>query len=321
VNTIRFFYIFILVSSFTSSIISAQIQENLLHKKNIVHAQEWVHYYIEQLEPQQVQIVANILYLLYANALIDIKIRQFTIPITRLNQSVRSNITNYKNTSKDLATLKTLLDRLSHVIGARTIYNQKLSTCLEYYNKNPLLRLTQAIVELQTYGQNSLNEFVELNYSEISQLLKSSSEIFNAGIQSLQSISTIHSNIANGSILESLKNNEATQKFAALISFDELLKNNVIAIQNTEHILNTLDESTELIQQLISSAIDIYKYHYEALYQYISSPSFDQTYARTLFGMNDLLPDEYKSSLPHPNNVFEHVLQTIKLYTQIELIQ
>ena len=73
--------------------------------------------------------------------------------------------------------------------------------------------------------------------------------------------------------------------------------------------------------QLILSATDIYKQHYEALYTYISSPTFDQAYACTLFGMNDLLPDEYKTSLPHPDHVFEHVLQTIKLYTQIELIQ
>src|SRR5205814_3993880 len=63
VKTIRFFYIFIFL--FSSSIILAQI-ENSLHKKNSLHAEEWVHYYIERLEPQQVQMVANILYLLYA---------------------------------------------------------------------------------------------------------------------------------------------------------------------------------------------------------------------------------------------------------------
>jgi hypothetical protein len=293
----------------------------IIDQNHAKHATEWIFNLTKSLQPQDIQIASNILYLLYANSLIDIKIRQFIIPITRLNQSVRSNIINYKDTTKELTTLKTLLERLSYVIGARTIYNQKLTTCLNYYNAHQSTTLTQSILELQTYGQNSLNKAAELNSQKLGEFLKVSSETLGLGAQSLQDISKIHDTIARGLLPEELKNTESLAHLAALITIDELLKNNYVATQNTEHVLNTLDASTESALHIILSATEIYKHHYEALYTYISSDDFDQSYAYTLFGMNDLLPDEYKSLLPHPDDVFEHVLQTIKLYTQIELIQ
>ncbi len=120
---------------------------------------------------------------------------------------------------------------------------------------------------------------------------------------------------------ESLKSNDSTKEIVDLVIIDELLKSNIAATQNSEYILNTLDNSTDIILRLIATATEIYKEHYQALYGHMFSDTFDQRYAHTLFGINDMLPQEYQSLLPHPDKVFEHVLQTIKLYTQTEYIQ
>jgi hypothetical protein len=285
------------------------------------HAQQWADNLTHNLTPTEIQLTANIVYLLHTNALIDMKIRQFVIPITKLNQAIRSNIINYKNTANELAILKTLLERLSHIIGARTIYNQKLQTGLTYYNKNNNGQLTTYLENLQLYGQQALNDYAESNRAEMSQKLLSSAEILEAHVPTLQAIANLHKGLAENSFLDYFKNNDATKNIIALATLDELLNNNMVATKNAENVLNTLDASTEYALKLISSANDIYKQHYAALYAHISSDKFDQTYAVTLFGMNDILPDEYKSLLPHPDHIFEHVLQTIKLYTKIEITQ
>ena len=132
----------------TSFIFSSENTSLISHQQ---HAQEWTNDVINNLTPEEIQLTANILYLLHANALIDLKIRQFVIPITKLNQAIRSNIINYKNTTEELTTLKTLLERLSHVIGARTIYNQKLQTGLTYYNKNSCKTLKNLFESLQLF--------------------------------------------------------------------------------------------------------------------------------------------------------------------------
>ncbi len=283
------------------------------------HVDIWSSKLTQQLSPQELQLAANIMYLLYANSIIEAKTRQFIIPITRLNQVIRLNIVEYKDATQELATLKTLLDRLSHVIGARNVYNQMLQTCLNYYNSHSSLLLTQAILELQAYGQESIKNYAPAVHAHVADYLKSSAEILASGVQPLSDIAKIHEAVANKTLTQQLRDQE--QDYADIIAIDELQKNNFVATKNIMHALNAIDNTTESLSMLILFASDIYKQHYTALYNHLTSDTFDQSCRNIMFGIADVLPDEYKTALPHPDNVFEHVLQTIKMYTQVELIQ
>jgi hypothetical protein len=307
----------LLFSSFSSYSFSNDVQLASFNKE---HAQQWTQNIIESFNPQEIQLTVNILYLLFANAVLDTKTRLFVIPLTRLTQTIRTNIINYKTTANELSTLKTLTDRLSHVIGARAIYNQMLNVCLEYYNNNSSECMRDAIAQLQIHGQTTLNQYAYNSNAALAQQLTRSGQALQSGVEPLQSIANFHSSFAQTKLHLSLSENDI-DTMAALMDIDELLKNNMIATQNTEYALNVLDSSNEYILQLISSATEVYKEHYAQLYNYMMSSEYDQSLATTLFGINDFLPEEFKSQLPSPDRVFEHVLQTVKLYTQIEFIQ
>jgi hypothetical protein len=305
-----------LFSSFTLS-----ANNNLPSDEYAQHAQAWSETLIKDSSSEDIQLIANIVYLLYANALIDIKIHQFIIPITQLTQTVKANIANYKKTADELKLLRTLIDRLIFVTGARTIYNQQLKTCIEYADKNISPELNKYIQELELYGQIAINQFAQDNTPQMEKMLDQSARLIQESLEPLQVIANFHTAVANGSVAEIVKNDESIREVAASFIIDRLCSNNRIAIQHAENILNTLDSSTVSLNRLIFCGAEICKQHYVVLYNHMNSHNFDPSYAVTLFGMNNLLEPEYASLLPHPDKVFEHVLETIKLYTHVEVIQ
>ena len=104
---------------FLSSSLSQAADES---SPNFSHAQSWGQLCHQHMDAQQLQITANILYLLYANALVDTKMQQFYTALSRLTQTVRSNMAHIANPNNELATLKTVTERLSLISGTRTIY-------------------------------------------------------------------------------------------------------------------------------------------------------------------------------------------------------
>jgi len=196
-----------------------------------------------------------------------------------------------------------------------------LQTCIAHYNNNPNQLLSNAIAELQVFGQHTLNEHAKANKSQTTDTLLTSADLLQSHIEPLQSIANLHKGLANDEFMDYFTTNETTKDMIPLAHLDELLKNNSVALKNTENILNVLDNTTEYALQLMGIARDIYKYHYAALHQHITAEDFDSSYAVTLFGMNDLLPTEYQTELPHPDQVFEHTLRIVKLYTHVEVTQ
>lgn len=281
--------------------------------------EQWQTTYLNGMTPEELQFTANFLYLSYATALVELKIRQFSIPISRLNQSVRTNIASYKNTADDLATLKTLIERLSYITGARTIYMESLNTCAKYHTKHTTPTINAALESIQQDAQTTLRAWADEKANETAEHLKKSSENISTCIQHLQAVSGLHKDMSEGNLpLEIPQENEQNR---SLIVLDIILRNNPELLTVTEHITNTVNQTSDHAAQIITAGAEIYKQYYTMIYNTISSPSFNQQYATTLFGMHDVLPEEYKTLLPDTDHVFEHMLQTTKLYTQTELSQ
>lgn len=283
------------------------------------YLQAWKSSYLDHMTLQEKQMLANIIHLLHANSIIEFKIRQFATPIARLNQSIRTNIDQYKNVTEDIAILKTLIERLSFVVSTRTIYNETLTTGVTHYNKNPIPMIESALTSLQLYAQTILRNWANARVEETNAQLRKSSDNIGDTIQHFQGVSNLHKAMNEGKLPIQVAAEDEENKSLLVLSI--ILKNNPELFAVTENVVNSLNETTDHAAQIILVGAEIYKQFYTTLYDILMSPTCNKQYATTLFSMHDVLPDEYKSLLPDPDHVFEHMLQTTKMYTQTEFSQ
>lgn len=304
-----------LFSSFLSISSSAQTQNPLIDKDYLI---SWKSAYVDHMSAPEKQMLANILLSLLCNAVAEEKTQQFSIPIARLNQAIRTKIEQYANPADDIAMLKTLFERLSFVANTRTIYLQTYNTCASHYNKSPVMLIEQAVQDLQLYAQSILRNWAHEKTSQTYQVLKKSSDNLNQTIQHFHAIATLHQGMSEGALPMEISSEDEENK--PLIPLHIILQNSAGLQSLSDTIINTLNETTDHAAQVIHVGVEIYKEFYTILYNDLISSSYDQQYATTLFSMHGFLPEEYISFLPHPDHVFEHMLQTTKLYTQTEFL-
>jgi hypothetical protein len=280
--------------------------------------QTWQTTYLNAMTPEELQFTANFLYLSYAIALVESKIRQFNIPIARLNQSIRLGVTNYQTANDDFVTLKTLLDRLAVVAGARTIYMETYNICQKYYSEHATPTVQAALENIQHNAQIQMRMWADEKAHETADQLKNASDQIGKSAQYIMGISNTYNGLSEGDLpVEVAPENE---KNRSLITLDLLVNSTPQFVTIAENLAHTFNETFDAAQ-LITAGANIYKQYYSVIHYLIMSPFYDKQYATTMFGMHDLLPEEYKTLLPDPNNVFSHVLETTKLYTQSEFIQ
>lgn len=277
----------------------------------------WKTSYIDHMTQQEKHIFANVLYCMTAVTLTEWQVRQFATPIAQLNQAIRAKVDSYQNPSEDITMLRTLLERLSYVISARTIYAQTLSTAIEYYNKNTSPILESAFSMLQVGAQEKLRDWAKEQSDNTAQLLKKSAADINDTVQHIQGVSRLHGGMAEGRTPVEIP--EGQEENNALVILSIILKNNPELFAVTDTIINKLNETSDHAATVVQAGLDIYKSYYAIIYAAITAPSHSKQYATTLFSMYDILPDEYKTALPDVDHIFEHILQTTKLYTQTEV--
>lgn len=291
----------------------------LIASENNNQLELWHTTYINKMSPAELQLLGNFLYLSCATAIIESKLHQFFIPISRLQQSIRSQIDNYQNPTNDVATLKTLLDRFSYVSGARIVHIETLKTLTNYYNENNTSLINAAIENIQLNGQVQLSNWANDNMQAIQQQLKQSSEIILNNIQFLQPAMEFYKGISENEFPFDIPKEVENDK--ALFTLDIIIKNNPELRTTTEEITNALNNLNEQATQIIAIGADIYKQYYTIVYDRLMSADYNKEYATTMFSMYGMLAQEYKTLLPDTNHIFEHALQTTKLYTQTEVLQ
>jgi hypothetical protein len=302
-----FFSLFILSSSITQ----ASISSNQL--------KTWQTTYLSAMTPEELQFTANFLYLSYAIALVESKIRQFNSPITHLNQSIRLHIANYEDATKELATLKTLLDRLSIIAGARTIYMETYNICQKYFNEHTTPTIQAALEYIQQSAQAELRAWADEKASTTADQLKKASDEVQQSAQYLAAISGTYNGLSQGDLpVEVTLENENNK---SLIMFNLLLNSIPQCVTIAENLAGIFNETSDDVSQIVMAGADIYKQYYTLVHYCIMSPTFDEHYTTTMFGMHDILPEEYKTALPSAQSVFSHMLETTKLYTQSEFVQ
>ncbi|HLJ31321.1 MAG TPA: hypothetical protein VKU36_02700 [Candidatus Babeliales bacterium] len=310
-KTIR---IFLLLSVFS---LSFSVTTYLHASLNI---RTWQTTHLNTMSPEELQLIANFLYLSYAASLAELKVRQFSIPLSRLHQSIKQNVTTYQDCSQELATIKTLLDRLGFVVGTRTIYAETLKVFNQYYNEHATQLVDAALEGVQLDAQEQLRVWADEQKEQTSTQLKKISETISTNVPQLQGAAELHNIMSKGKLPQEWQLTEENVPFTSILILDTILKSNHKLQIIIDDITNSLNETTDYAEHIITIGADIYKSYYMTVRHILLSPTVDKKYATTMFGMHDLLPDEYKTALPDADHVFEHMLQTAKLYTQAELL-
>lgn len=279
--------------------------------------QTWKITYIDGISLSEKQLLANMIYLVYANAIIEYKISQFSTPIARLHQSIRNNVTQYKNIIEDATMLKTLLERLVFLVNARTIYHQMLDACLTYYSAHTTHSMSIALESLELYAQTILRSLGNEKSKETAlQLKKSSTDIQNT-LHYFQEISQVYKEMSEDKLPIPLSSENEQNKSLIMLSIP--LKNNLEALNVIDMATNSLNKISDYSWQIISGGIQIYKEFYTILYNTLMATQYDKSYMTGLFSVSGIMPNEHRSLLPHPDGIFEHVLQTAKTYIKEEL--
>jgi hypothetical protein len=279
----------------------------------------WHTTYLNTMTPEELQFTANFLYLSYAIALVEAKIRQFNNPIVHLNQSIRLNIVNYQSATDDFVTLKTLLDRLSVITGARTIYMETYNVCQKYYSEHPNQAIQAALESVQQDAQIQLRAWANEKASATAEQLKKASADIGQSTQYLTGISGTYNRLSEGDLPFDIAPENEVNK--SLILLDLILRSTPQCVAVAENLAIIFNDASQDVTELVTATAEIYKQYYAMIHYMLMSPMLDKQYATTMFGMHDILPQEYKTVLPDANNVFSHMLETTKLYTQTEFVQ
>lgn len=299
---------------FCMHLIASETQNSLIDKDYLF---AWKSAYVDPMSAPEKQMFANILLSLLCNGIAEEKTRQFSTPIARLNQTIRTKIEQHANPADDIAMLKTLLERLSFVANTRIICLQTYNTCATHYNKNTIPVIERAIESLQAYAQTLLRNWAREKTNETYEVLKKNADTVAQTAQHLHALSGLHQGMSEGNL--PIEIDPQDEENIPLFPLHIILNNNPGVYSVSDTIVNTLNETTDHAAQVIHVGVEIFKQFYTILYNDLISSS-DQQYATTLFSMHDLLSEEYISLLPHPDRVFEHMLQTTKLYTQTEVL-
>lgn len=281
--------------------------------------QTWKSSYVDRMSSSEKQLFAIIMHLLHANAIVEHKIRQFSTPIARLNQSIRTNIDQYKSITEDATMLRTLIDRLSFVVSTRTIYNEMLNRCLEYYNNNRSPLIDAALGDLQLYAQITLRSWINEKDSETASHLKKSSENIQNTLQHFQGVSHLHKTMSEGNLPIEISREDEENKSLIILSI--LLEKNPETLTATDFVINSLNEISDYAAQIIPRSIQIYKELYTVIYEELASCEVDRHYASMLFNTPNNIPNEHRILLPEPHHTFEYMLQTVKAHIQTEYSQ
>ncbi len=277
------------------------------------YPETWKSTYVDQMEPEDQQLLANFLYLLYANAFLDLLMQRHFTPLLQLSQAVRNNLSDPYNPNNELIHLRTLTNKIARITKVRLIYTQMLDACLHYYDQHKNDILEEALRDLQLYASDALHIWAEEAQEETIIILEKSAKTMVNSAQTMYSGANLFTSLSNGIL--PFRTDERDKSLAI---FNLVLKSTPTFIDATDKTINALNDTCDHALKIICLGTKIYKQHYQALYDIITSDSFDKQYATNLFDVNTLLPQEHRTLLPDADHIYEHMLATTQFLTQIQ---
>ncbi len=276
------------------------------------HAHSWANQCAEQMTPQELQLVANFLYVLYANALIDSEIQRYHAHLLELSQAVRNNLSDPYNANDELMYLRALTNKIACSTKIRFLHTQMLDAYVDYYSQNQSNAVDAALKELQLYASDSLYTWAEQQQEETNNLLEKSTRILLESAQNCYIVANTHRGLRDGILPFAVE-----ERDKALSIFNLIIRSTPICIAALDKTINAMSGTADHAMRIIAFGARTYGEHYQALYEIITAHDRNKAYATIMFAPDGLLAPEYKTVLPHSDYVFEYMLELTQLFEQI----
>lgn len=310
---ISFLSFFILPFFMVSSLYSDDIWHVPLFSQ---HARNWGNQCIQKMTPRELQLTANLLYLIYVNGLLDTQIQHCFYPLSKLTRTIRNNLMGPSDTNQELFQLRVLVDNITYLNSLRTLYTQMLHSYWEYYEKNKENNMDQAIHTVQSYASEFLSDWVYQYRDTTNILLKELSDTLIESSQYLCVAGRFYKGLSENDY-PFLIEKEEEKPFAI---FEALLKNEPHATLAIDKAQNTLITTIDHAMNIICLSTHIYKEYYEALRTMMVS-HVDSSYTTIVWDAYGMPIPHYEILLPHADHIVEHLHEITKLFLNDSALQ
>lgn len=268
------------------------------------HACDWGNWCIQEMTPGELQLTANLLYLIYANGLLDGEIQRCFYPLSELTQVVRNNLFDPSNPNEALLHLKNLVNKTMHLNSMRMLYTQMLHTYLEYCNQHAGNNIDKAMQTLQSYALESLSNWAYQEHETTSTTLKELSDTIIVSSQDM---------CAAAHLYKELSDKKEDKPFAI---FEALLGSASQVMCAIDKANNALTGATDHAMNVICLSIQIYKEHYESLRSIMISHPLDLSYTTILFDAYGVSIPNRQIFLPDADHIIDHLCEVAQLATE-----
>ncbi len=266
--------------------------------------EQWRTDHLKKMTPQQLQITANVAYVLFANTLCDLATRMYLPALVQCTQKIQAKLQGYQDATQEFALLKALTDKLDSINNNRHMTMLTLQEANNYVNDNEQKQLLEPVIpalqSLRSNGQELLRMHADNTKEDVNNYMITAAESLDNIIQTLHTATNMLKNPQElkNALPDILPNNEELAKIDVANRVAQGVANcgweNIMVAQNTMN---------HIVQLLRTAQLTYGSYYYE-IYNYMKESSDEDTYQTQMFNEKGLIPAEYRSTLlPVPQEV------------------
>ena len=276
-------------------------------------AEQWLVTQVVQLNSQEIQLLANLLYLSYANGLLDLTVRRQTFDVVKNMWDIRQQLLAYHNQQEQLIQLNENLQQLHRITQSRHFIHNTWLACdnyIEQYAHTHEL-FDDALEALRMHGQQLVKTCIHADQEHIQSTFTKTKEVLNQASKTLNPLAKMYNGLLAG---HTPLPEEPENKEIAIVSYGTRLAQQaeetgwqtIMAVSGPLHYEITLEEISKIF----------YGAYYKMLYTHMLKQNFDAQLMTIMFSPEGLISENQRvESLQEPKAqaIVNQVLVTIKI--------
>lgn len=271
-------------------------------------AQNWLNEHVILLPPDDIQLIANALYLSYSLSLLDGHVRQQAQETLNAAWELQQYIAYPSDNMNRLSTLQEKITTLQETVHAHNYILNMWQSCTTYIEtleqSKEQSSLVHSINELQNQGRKAIQEYLEQKQESINASVEETKEILCKSAETFQLVAQTYQALINGD------NPLLTQPDNELVAHVDIISRTGDAV--TQHAWHSIQKIAHLskyeaaLQEVVKF---IFVAHYKVLYDAMQTMQLDAKYMTLMFDEAGIIPEEQRiKDLQDPSNLAYNLL-------------